>query len=79
MYNSSFLPTARPIDLPFQVNSYLRLPFVLLLCAKLTRANFKLQQNVNLLLQQNLVSYSLTSVNESYEITTQISSYKQIK
>lgn len=28
MWSSSFLPTASPIDLPFKVNSYLRLPFV---------------------------------------------------
>lgn len=46
MCSSSFLPTASPIDLPFKVNSYLRLPFVPHQRAKLPSATLKQQQNV---------------------------------
>lgn len=50
MCRSSFLPTASPIDLPFKVNSYLRLPFVPHQRAKLQSAALKQQQNVRTLL-----------------------------
>ncbi len=83
MCSSSFLPTANPIDSPFKVNSYLRLPFVPHQLAKLPSTALKRQQNVKALLLTEAATLTfhaliVTDLQKAliYVITTRLSCFK---